>query len=117
MENRVCGDRLRVWLRLRDGRIEQMTWRAEGCALAIDAASVVSELVRGMPLRAPRRSRSAGREVEAQPLDRGYRRFTAASGPCSFRAHSTARSMVMARPSSTVSAHASSPSIARCPAR
>lgn len=57
-ENPVCGDRLRVWLRIRDGVVVEMTWLAEGCAPAIAAASVTSELVRGMTL------------VEAQSLDR-----------------------------------------------
>ena len=53
-ENPVCGDRLRVWLRIRDGRIAQATWMAEGCAPAIAAASVMSELVRGMSLEEAR---------------------------------------------------------------
>lgn len=49
-ENPVCGDRLHLWLRIRDGVIEEMCWRAEGCAPAIAAASVTSEVVRGMSL-------------------------------------------------------------------
>jgi nitrogen fixation NifU-like protein len=49
-ENPVCGDRLHVWLRIEDGAIAAMTWQAEGCAPAIAAASVTSELVRGMRL-------------------------------------------------------------------
>jgi nitrogen fixation NifU-like protein len=47
-ENPVCGDRLHVWLRVKDGRVEQMRWRAEACAPAIAAASVTSDLVTGM---------------------------------------------------------------------
>lgn len=53
-ENPVCGDRLHVWLRVRDGVVEEVTWRAEGCAPAIAAASAASELVRGMPLERAR---------------------------------------------------------------
>lgn len=49
-ENPVCGDRLHVWLRIRDGRVSEMQWRAEGCAAAIAAASVTSELITGMAL-------------------------------------------------------------------
>jgi nitrogen fixation NifU-like protein len=49
-ENPVCGDRLHVWMRIRDGVIERATWQAEGCAPAIAAASATSELVRGMSL-------------------------------------------------------------------
>jgi nitrogen fixation NifU-like protein len=49
-ENPVCGDRLRLWLKIRDGRIVEATWKAAGCAPAIAAASVTSELLRGMTL-------------------------------------------------------------------
>jgi nitrogen fixation NifU-like protein len=49
-ENPVCGDRLHVWLRLEDGRVREMRWRAAGCVPAIAAASVTSELVGGMPI-------------------------------------------------------------------
>lgn len=48
VENPVCGDRLRIWLRIQDGVIEEMRWQASGCAPAIAAASVLSEMVRGM---------------------------------------------------------------------
>jgi nitrogen fixation NifU-like protein len=47
-ENPVCGDRLHLWLRIEDGRIQLASWRAEGCAPAIAAASVASELLQGM---------------------------------------------------------------------
>jgi nitrogen fixation NifU-like protein len=52
VENPVCGDRLHVFLRIRDGAIEEMCWQASGCAPAIAAASVLSEIVRGMNVEA-----------------------------------------------------------------
>jgi nitrogen fixation NifU-like protein len=57
-ENPVCGDRLHMWLRIRDGVVQESTWVAQGCAPAIAAASITSELVRAMPL------------AEARMLDR-----------------------------------------------
>lgn len=54
-ENPVCGDRLRLWLRVSDGRVAAVSWQAEGCAPAIAAASITSELLAGMPLDAARR--------------------------------------------------------------
>lgn len=54
-ENPVCGDRLHVWLRIEDGAISEATWLAEGCAPAIAAASVTSELLRGMSVEEARR--------------------------------------------------------------
>lgn len=54
-ENPVCGDRLHVCLRIVDGVIQEMRWQAEGCAPSIAAASVTSELVRGMTVEQARR--------------------------------------------------------------
>lgn len=53
-ENPICGDRLHLWLRIADGVITDATWQAEGCAAAIAAASVTSELLRGMTLEQAR---------------------------------------------------------------
>lgn len=54
-ENPVCGDRLHLWLRIEDGRIQRASWRAEGCAPAIAAASATSELLQGMTVGEARR--------------------------------------------------------------
>ncbi len=49
-DNPVCGDRVHVWLQIQDDVICAMWWQAEGCAPAIAAASITSELVRGLSL-------------------------------------------------------------------
>jgi nitrogen fixation NifU-like protein len=49
-ENPVCGDVLHIWLRIRDGVIQEASWEARGCAPAVAAASVMSEMVKGMSL-------------------------------------------------------------------
>jgi len=49
-ENPVCGDRLHVWLRIKDGRVEAARWQAQGCAPALAAASVATEMIAGMAL-------------------------------------------------------------------
>jgi nitrogen fixation NifU-like protein len=54
-ENPVCGDRLRVELRIQDGVIEEMRWHAEGCAPALAAASAASELLQGTSLQDAKR--------------------------------------------------------------
>lgn len=53
-ENPVCGDRLRLELRIQDDVIEEVAWQAEGCVPAIAAASAASELLRGASVRAAR---------------------------------------------------------------
>jgi nitrogen fixation NifU-like protein len=64
-ENPICGDRLHMWLRIEDGVITEATWQAEGCVPAIAAASVTSELLRGMTLD---QARSLDREQIAVAL-------------------------------------------------
>ena len=48
--NPVCGDRMRVMIRVRDGHIEEMRWLTRGCPPAIATSSYASELVRGWSL-------------------------------------------------------------------
>jgi nitrogen fixation NifU-like protein len=64
-ENPVCGDRLHLWLRVREGAITEASWLAEGCAPALAAASVTSELLHGMTLE---QARELSRERVAEAL-------------------------------------------------
>lgn len=48
--NPVCGDRMRVMLRIEGGRIAEMRWQTRGCPPAIATSSFTSELVRGWTL-------------------------------------------------------------------
>lgn len=48
--NPVCGDRMRVMLRIADGRIAEMRWLTRGCPPAIATSSFTSELVQGWTL-------------------------------------------------------------------
>lgn len=45
--NALCGDRLRVELQCRGGRITALRFSGESCAIAIAAASMMSEAVAG----------------------------------------------------------------------
>lgn len=49
-ENPVCGDELTLGLRVREGRIEDLGFRARGCSGSIASASALCELVLGQPL-------------------------------------------------------------------
>jgi nitrogen fixation NifU-like protein len=46
--NPVCGDRLRLALRLRNGRIEAVRFLAYGCPPTLACGSVMAEMVEGM---------------------------------------------------------------------
>ena len=46
--NPVCGDRLRLSLRIRDGRIEAARFLAYGCPPTLACGSVLAEMIEGM---------------------------------------------------------------------
>ncbi len=49
--NPLCGDRLRLTLRLDENRcIAAVAWDAEGCAICQASASMLAERILGMPL-------------------------------------------------------------------
>jgi nitrogen fixation NifU-like protein len=48
--NPVCGDRMRVMIRVKDGAIDEVRWQTRGCPPAIATSSVASEMVVGWPL-------------------------------------------------------------------
>jgi nitrogen fixation NifU-like protein len=47
IENPACGDVLKLSLRVRDGRIEEIRFLAQGCVSAMACASLLTELVQG----------------------------------------------------------------------
>jgi nitrogen fixation NifU-like protein len=48
--NPVCGDRMRVMIRVKDDAIAEVKWQTRGCPPAIATSSVASEMVVGWPL-------------------------------------------------------------------
>jgi nitrogen fixation NifU-like protein len=50
--NPLCGDRLRVELRLDDaGAVEAMRYRGDACAISLATADLLAEMVEGRPAR------------------------------------------------------------------
>ncbi len=54
IENPACGDILELAIRVVDGRIEEIRFRAKGCVPAMACASAITELAKGKPLAAAR---------------------------------------------------------------
>jgi nitrogen fixation protein NifU and related proteins len=50
--NPLCGDRLTVWLRLKDDRIEDIRFEGKGCAISTASASLMTEAVKGKDKKA-----------------------------------------------------------------
>jgi nitrogen fixation NifU-like protein len=48
--NPLCGDRIRMDLNVRDGRIDQIRFSGHGCSISQAAASMLCEAVEGKPL-------------------------------------------------------------------
>lgn len=57
IENPVCGDRLRLSLKIADGRIQDIHFKAKGCVPSMACASALTELVRGKTIEEARRLR------------------------------------------------------------
>ena len=47
IENPVCGDRLRLSVKMADGRIAEIRFKAKGCVPSMACASALTELVQG----------------------------------------------------------------------
>ncbi|GBD35244.1 Iron-sulfur cluster assembly scaffold protein IscU [bacterium HR36] len=45
--NLLCGDRITLYLKLRDNRIENISFQGSGCAISTASASVMTESVKG----------------------------------------------------------------------
>ena len=48
--NPVCGDIMKIFLRIKDDRIEDIKFKTFGCGAAIATSSMVTELVKGKTL-------------------------------------------------------------------
>ena len=55
LENPACGDVLKLTLRVRAGRIEEIRFQAKGCVASVACASALTELVRGRKVGEARR--------------------------------------------------------------
>ena len=48
--NPLCGDRVAIYLRVEDERIEEIGFEGVGCAISTAAASMMTEALRGKPV-------------------------------------------------------------------
>ncbi len=57
IENPACGDVLRLSLKMTDGRISEIRFKAKGCVPAMACASAITEMVEGKSVGEVRRLR------------------------------------------------------------
>lgn len=48
--NPICGDQMRMYIKVRDGKIYDIRWKTYGCASAIASTSALSEIAKGKTL-------------------------------------------------------------------
>ena len=46
--NRLCGDKLRIYLRVEDGAVSDVSFAGVGCAITIASASLLTQVLKGM---------------------------------------------------------------------
>ena len=49
VSNPVCGDILKLWARVQDGRIAELRFKCRGCVAAMACGSALTELASGLP--------------------------------------------------------------------
>ena len=47
--NPLCGDRIRIEVRLNNSIVEEARFKGDGCAISLAAASLLTEMIRGIP--------------------------------------------------------------------
>jgi nitrogen fixation NifU-like protein len=48
--NPLCGDEVRIDLRVQDGKVSEVAFKGRGCAVSQASASILTEMIEGMPL-------------------------------------------------------------------
>ena len=72
--NPVCGDLLRLYLKLADGKIATASFKVQGCPPSIAAGSMLTELITGLTIEEARRLTPADvtRALESLPRNKEH---------------------------------------------
>lgn len=61
--NRACSDVVRIQIRVVDGRLDDVAFKAQGCVACVAASSITTELARGLDVDAAELTREAVAEA------------------------------------------------------
>lgn len=64
--NPQCGDMMRIYIKVQDGRLKDIKWKTLGCGAAIATSSVMSDMARGKTIA---EALEMTRDQVAQELD------------------------------------------------
>jgi nitrogen fixation NifU-like protein len=48
--NPLCGDRIKIYLKVEDGNVVDASFQGRGCAISVSSASMMTEAIRGRPV-------------------------------------------------------------------
>ncbi|MBI2577840.1 MAG: iron-sulfur cluster assembly scaffold protein [Candidatus Wildermuthbacteria bacterium] len=48
--NVTCGDHVRIYVEIEEGRVKAASWEGDGCAISLAAASILTDEVKGRTL-------------------------------------------------------------------
>ncbi len=60
--NPICGDQMKMFIKVKDNKIEDIRWKTYGCASAIASTSALSEIAKGKTL-------DEALEISAEDID------------------------------------------------
>ena len=60
--NPICGDQMKMYIKVHDGKIVDVKWKTYGCASAIASTSALSEIAKGKTL-------NEALEIKAEDID------------------------------------------------
>jgi nitrogen fixation protein NifU and related proteins len=64
--NPTCGDIMRLYLKIKDGIVEEAKFKTFGCGAAVATSSMITELVKGKTIE---EAKKISKEVVAEALD------------------------------------------------
>ena len=89
-DNPLCGDHITIFVKLKDGLVEEVTFEGGGCAISTASASIMTETVKGKSLDEARRlfrkfhSMVTGGDQHATDLGGGLGKLEAFSNVCKY---------------------------------
>ena len=85
--NPICGDQMKMYIKGKDERIEDIRWKTYGCASAIASTSALSEIAKGKTL-------DEALEITAEDIDEYLGKLPKHKFHCSILGHDALREAI-----------------------
>lgn len=85
--NPICGDQMKMFIKVKDGKIFDIRWKTYGCASAIASTSALSELAKGKTLE-------EAMNITAEDIDKYLGKLPKHKFHCSVLGHDALRDAI-----------------------